>query len=425
MTQLLREATQQEQLEKSERLKEIRDLKSTGLSPICSQNSCGSKRAGLSPICTHDSVGCKRAGLSPICTQNSMLEQLSLVTVKSVHSPSGRQEMNMMTLLQEATAEEQESKRVALLYESECEEIVMELPPVSTATTKIKSVRFGSATIIPTAEVSSSLIPAMPEKSFLYLNGRIFPAAPRDPPPPIPEEKIEKQKYFIPEEDPAILFAKVTEDKVSVDVSSYLGSDGCQHKRRLPPILPVAFSTYLEEEELVWDEDDEKLAQLEEREDALLGWDAVNEATFGCDLQQWEFPIEGVEEEVETFSHVDQLDEPFSVTVENMNVLPWFDLATSSKMLATRSAQRQWHAQQRRIRLQADLEFFDLQEDVCEPHVRNLQSKQIQAHRFSAYVRLCPVLSRTVLTKNVHTRRLRRFCTTSAPFSKVACRRQL
>ena len=141
-------------------------LKSTGLSPVCNQTSSGSKRAGLSPICTHDSAGCKRTGLSPICTENSMLEQLSQETVKCVHNLFGRQEMNMMTLLQEATAEEQESKRVALLYESECEEIVMEPPPVSTATSKLKSVRFGSATIIPTAEESSSLIPAMPEKVF-------------------------------------------------------------------------------------------------------------------------------------------------------------------------------------------------------------------------------------------------------------------
>ena len=114
-----------------------------------------------------------------------------------------------------------------------------------------------------------------------------------------------------------------------------------------------------------------------------------------------------------------------SVELAVVTPLSWFLLATSSKMLSTRSAQRKWHEHQRSRRLQADVEFLHLQGGVCETQVLSRRSRRVKSRAFSVCVNQHPAPSRTVLTRNVHTRRLRRFCPTSAPFSAAACARRL
>ena len=162
----------------------------------------------------------------------------------------------------------------------------------------------------------------------------------------------------------------------------------------------------------IWDVDDEMLAELEAREDAELGWDVYNDDTFGDEMEEWDCEETHVHSEHDSSEEIRCAEEKSDVSTP-----PWFSLVKSSKFLPTRSTQRKWYEHERHSRLEADVEFLELQHAVCEPRmicIKNRHTK-VRCDRVCRKLQINP--SQKIFQTNISVRRLRRFCRTSAPFS--------
>ena len=143
-----------------------------------------------------------------------------------------------------------------------------------------------SSAAVPAANVSACAgagdeLRSMPRNALRYVQGRLLPPPPEGLPPPVPAvvdpvvaclgrrrrwaSRLPKLDAFDFAKDPAVLCYG-------------LSGQECQQRISVP-------SSKREE----WTLDDELLAAMEAREDRELGFDAMNDQTFGGGLKEWSF----------------------------------------------------------------------------------------------------------------------------------------